>query len=233
MNGGNFDLNIENKVGFTALFRAGAFNLLFVILCVFLANSVSAYLFTTTEVRQNSMLHSFNDGDFVLIYRTNNPNYFKFGDVVVFRKYDKGAQTGDDKDDYLIKRIIGLPGDIINIVWCEEDNVCYVERNGTLLKNEVYTDRKYPQIPFDPKRPYGANDARPKPTPESDPVLNHGTPIPAGHFYYLGDNRGGSLDSQNAGQLGKFENIAGRVILRYQGISFFERIKRVDYQSVI
>jgi len=131
----------------------------------------------------------------------------KRGDVVVFRL------PKDDSIDY-IKRVIGLPGDTIQMI----DGVLHI--NGEAVKREpapdyvdndqglpgvhikrwhetlpngvsYYTLQQYPSTPYD----------------NTDPYL-----VPAGHFFMMGDNRQNSQDSRVLSAVGyvPFENIIGR-----------------------
>lgn len=148
------------------------------------------------------------------------------GDIVVFRHPVSGA-------DY-IKRLIGLPGDRIQV------------RNGILYIN----DEEVPQVPTEPfselydrqgsagqyprceNAPVGQGGDCLKsraietlPNGVSHSVLNiedngfaDNTPVftvPAGEYFFMGDNRDNSVDSrfgQNAGGVGfvPFENLIGR-----------------------
>jgi len=83
-----------------------------------------------TIVRQSSMEPNFHDNDYLFVskqaYRFGEP---KRGDVVVFES-ELQQENGDDK--LLIKRVIGLPGETIDII----DEKVYVD--GTMLE-ESYT----------------------------------------------------------------------------------------------
>ena len=87
----------------------------------------------------------------------------------------------------MIKRVIGLPGDTIEI----KDNVLYV--NGNIYEEE-YLDEglEYPDFFL------------------SD--LGYDT-IPEDMYLVLGDNREDSLDSREIGLISK-DNINGKIVLR-------------------
>lgn len=82
------------------------------------------FLFQPHQVKGNSMLPNFHDGEYILTdkisYRINKPQR---GDVVVFKA------PRNEEVDY-IKRIIGLPEDEISI----ENNAVYL--NGVLLEEK-------------------------------------------------------------------------------------------------
>jgi signal peptidase I len=113
------------------------------------------------------------------------------GEVVVFRP------TRDPETDF-IKRVIGLPGDRIQV------------RQGILHVNDVPLERQRIEDYVDPDRP-GDN-----PVPQyletlpggvthriiesqGDVGVSDNTPtyvVPAGHYFMMGDNRDGSNDSR-------------------------------------
>ena len=110
------------------------------------------------------------------------------GDVAIFR------YPHDPQQDY-VKRVIGLPGDTIQIV----NQVVYVKKKG----DEGYTPLIEPfAVHKDPK---GVPDA-----------LNNFGPVdvPAGQYFVMGDNRDDSLDSREWGFVPR-ENIVGRALLVY------------------
>ena len=147
------------------------------------------------------------------------------GDVVVFRHPVSGR-------DY-IKRLIGLPGDKVQI----RNGV--VSLNGTPVKVEddgVFEEVMAPQGPqrLRPRcenGPVGQGGVCKKsrqietlPNGVSHPILNIGDQqsdntgvytVPAGHYFFMGDNRDNSADSRLAQQAGgvgfvPFENLIGR-----------------------
>jgi len=89
---------------------------------------VYRFLFQPHQVKGNSMVDNFHDGEYVLTdkisYRFNPP---KAGDVVVFK-----APKNEDYD--YIKRIVGLPGDRVRI----ENGLVFV--NGQLFDEHGYLD---------------------------------------------------------------------------------------------
>lgn len=106
----------------------------------------------------------------------------ELGDVFVF---DPPPGAGDDK---LVKRIVGLPGDAIEM----RDGEFY--RNGTPVGREEYVKRNL----FSSMR-----------RQDFGPVI-----VPPGHVFAMGDNRDLSRDSRAWGFV-PFENIKGQVFLRY------------------
>lgn len=145
----------------------------------------AAYLFvmaffTNVNVVGHSMNDTLNDGDVALI----NKVAYDFGkpgryDVIAFEP--KVANVSE----YYIKRIIGLPGETVQI----KDGRVYID--GSLLKNDVIDM----QI-------YNAGIA-------SEPVK-----LGANEYFVLGDNRNNSDDSRfsNAG-LVSLDSIIGKIWL--------------------
>lgn len=120
-----------------------------------------------TIVRENSMEPNLHDGDYIFLsrqsYTFGEP---KRGDIVVFHT-DLRTETGSEK--LLIKRVIGLPGDVIDI----EDGLVYL--NGEIFEEDY--------IP-----PGGTI---------SHDAGSH-FEVPEDSLFCMGDNRGVSKDSRYA-----------------------------------
>ena len=108
------------------------------------------------------------------------------GDVIVFR-------FPEDEDKDFIKRIIGLPGDTIEI----RDKVVYI--NGTPLDDKPYTQR------IDP----GLIEGSINPRDNFGPIT-----VPQESFFVMGDNRDQSLDSRFWGYVSR-EKIRGKAFRIY------------------
>lgn len=172
-------------------------NLIFVLVCVGVAFAVSNYMFISVPVKGYSMLETLQDGDRMLLYRIGN---YRRGDVVVFDSEDPSSGA----PERYVKRIIGLPGDTVEIIRSAEGNlVTYV--NAEPLTEDYITHAG------------GQELAR--------------YTVKEGEFFYMGDNRKNSYDSRNGGAVGRLDDILGRVLLRYrlQGEFTMQGVKRVKY----
>jgi signal peptidase I len=142
------------------------------------------------------------------------------GDVVVFRL------PRDDSTDY-IKRVIGLPGDRIQMI----NSVLYI--NGEPVKRERVQDfidvdesgrsqrvRRYREtLPNGVS--YDTLDLVENGYYDNTPVYT----VPPGHYFMMGDNRDNSTDSRVLSQVGyvPFENIIGRAEIIFFSINEGER----------
>lgn len=149
--------------------------------CIVIGLSVSAvlniFVCQTVRVSGSSMEPSYHDGDRLVMekvsYRMGEPERY---DVVVF---PRGG------DYYLIKRVIGLPGETVHI---SPDGEIYI--NGRLLEESYGLER--------------IGDAG----AAADDVT-----LGTGEYFVLGDNRNHSADSRNPG-IGNVSigEIAGKIM---------------------
>ncbi|HEY9080782.1 MAG TPA: signal peptidase I [Magnetovibrio sp.] len=136
----------------------------------------------------------------------------KRGDVVVFKL------PTDNKTDY-IKRIVGLPGDTIQV----RGGILHI--NGEAVKRErmgefVYQDTRgifHNTVRYKETLPNGVSHEI---LEESDTYPADNTPlyrVPDGHFFGMGDNRDNSRDSRflmDVGYIPK-ENLVGRAEMMF------------------
>ena len=131
-------------------------------------------------VSGSSMFPTFKNSDYLIIdeasYHFKNPERF---DVIVFH-------YPNDKTKYFIKRIIGLPGETVDI-------------NGNSVK---ITNSEHP-TGFTLEQPYVQN--------ESNDYIH--AVLKDGEYFVMGDNRGSSSDSRYWGPVTK-NLIIGRAFLR-------------------
>ncbi|HTK13259.1 MAG TPA: signal peptidase I [Xanthobacteraceae bacterium] len=136
------------------------------------------------------------------------------GDVVVFRL------PKDDSVDY-IKRVIGLPGDKIQMI----NGLLYI--NGTAVKRErvkdfvdddegnVHVKQWRETLPNGVS--YTTLDLVENSFADNTPVYT----VPADHYFMMGDNRDNSTDSRFLSHVGyvPFENIIGRAQLIFFSVA--------------
>lgn len=157
------------------------------------------YIFIASphEVIGKSMEPNFYEGEFLLAdkitYKFREP---RRGEVVIFQF--------DDTHDY-IKRVIGLPGDTVEI----KDGDVYLNEEilieSEYLKNSVRTSNGNFMTP-------GRKEV-----------------VPEGYMFAMGDNRSHSSDSRNFGMI-KEDSIKGRAIVRYWPFDSFTMIPKVTYE---
>ncbi|ROR30712.1 signal peptidase I [Mobilisporobacter senegalensis] len=143
------------------------------------------------EVNGSSMENTLKNEDRLILekisYRFNDPERF---DIVVFRPYE------EYKDEYYIKRIIGLPGETIQII----GNKIYID--GEVLEED-----------------YG-NEPMRDPGMAEEPIV-----MGEDEYFVLGDNRNHSTDSRYEVGKVKREAIIGRTFARIWPLSEMEILK--------
>lgn len=134
---------------------------------------IRVFLIGFYVIPSESMMNTIEPGDRVITSKLT-PKVFdlKRGDVVVFKDPDHWLQqenSGKLGGDFLIKRLIGLPGDTVA---CEGPGKP-VTVNGTAIDESSYI--------------------RPGVVPSSFPFS---VKVTAGHVFVMGDNRSNSADSR-------------------------------------
>ena len=156
------------------------------------------FLFQPFIVSGASMSPNFATGDYLIIdeisYRFSNPQR---GDVVVFDASFIKGYSGQR----FIKRVIGLPGDTVNIT---NGKVDIIEDGKTMVLDEKY-------LP-DNLKTYGDVNITLKPN----------------EYFVLGDNRNYSYDSRMWGVVAR-KNIIGKALLRLLPVTNFSEINRPAY----
>jgi len=143
---------------------------------------VRYFLIKPFYVNGASMEPTYYNREYLIIdeisYRFNLPQR---GDVIVFR-------YPEDRSQFFIKRIIGLPGERVVI------------KNGDVM---IYNDENTDAMVL--REPYLSDDTK--------TVIDTDATMAADEYFVLGDNRNESLDSRRFGKLNK-KDIIGRTWLR-------------------
>lgn len=161
--------------------------------------AIKYFLIQPFIVNGASMEPAFVDGDYLLVdevsYRFSDPAR---GDVVVFK-----APT--NKSIYYIKRVIGLPGEKLEIT-----------------ENKVHiTNLDYPQS-FELQESYLESALR------QNPFGNIMITLKDNEYFVMGDNRSNSLDSRRWGPLDQ-SDIVGVVRTRLWPLSHISFFTKFEY----
>ena len=166
---------------------------------------IQAFIAQPFQVEQFSMEHTFEPGDYVLVDKlTPRWDDYSRGDVVVFHP----PAGWDDRGAPFIKRVIGLPGDTVQV---RDDGLVYV--NGVAL-DEPYLFQNDEGV-------VGPT------TVDGDSSWT----IPAGELFVMGDHREQSNDSRVFGPIAA-SSVIGRGFLRYWPLSSFGIIQTPSYPGV-
>lgn len=154
----------------------------FALIIVFVVLPIRFFVAQPFVVTGTSMEPTFLDRDYLIVdelsYRLSDP---KRGDVIIF-KYPAGAE----KQKYFIKRVIGLPGETVDIKSGVVTIFNSMNPNGFVL-DETYI---------------------------AEPPRNTMTmTIETDRYFVMGDNREVSFDSRSWGSLDRSE-IVGKAFLR-------------------
>lgn len=162
---------------------------------------VRYFLIQPFYVKGASMEPSFFDHEYLIIdevsYRFAEPQR---GDIVVFR-------YPVDPKQYFIKRVIGLPGETVE-----------VSPEGI----KIYNDQ-YPNGMMIDESSYLSKDVVPS-------TISRTLTLKTGEYFVMGDNRGSSLDSRFFGAI-KRSDIVGKVWLRGWPFDRWKMFDRPVYPS--
>jgi signal peptidase I len=149
------------------------------------------------RIEQMSMEQTLEPGQYVLIDKLS-PRWADYarGDVVVFWPPDT------EHDVPFIKRVIGLPGDRVEI------------KDGLVYVNGVELDEPYVfEGPTEPS------------------VLGEVIVVPPGSYFAMGDHRSDSTDSRVFGFIER-DDIIGRALVRYWPLDTFTVLRTPAYPGV-
>jgi signal peptidase I len=160
--------------------------LLWILTIIIIVKLVQSFIIQPFIVDGNSMLSTFHNGEFLLVdklsFEIGTP---KRGEVAIFKLYEGGSNPYTGK--YLIKRIIGLPGE--RVIVQNGVTTIYNEENpqGFILDESFVTYR--------------------------DLSKNVDVTLDETHYFMMGDNRAQSYDSRDWGPLDRAD-MKGQVLFR-------------------
>ncbi|HQH73967.1 MAG TPA: signal peptidase I [bacterium] len=157
-----------------------------------LALIIKSFILEAYKIPSSSMLDTLQIGDRIFVSKfIYNFRDIHVGDIIVFKTENIPGLDSDNKP-YYIKRVVGLPGDRIDI------SNGHIYRNGQMVTQpEFFLENEY--------YPLRRND-------ETHFV------VPDGKVYVFGDNSRNSWDSRAWGGV-PLENVMGKAFFRYWPLS--------------
>lgn len=156
-----------------------------IVLAVIIAMLLKNFVFANAVVPTGSMLNTIQEKDRViasrLSYKFNDPERY---DIIIF-------VPPDYPDQYYVKRLIGLPGEKLNIV----DGTVYVT---TTEGKTIELDDSFV-------------------SPENKDTYSGSFEVPEDCYFFMGDNRDNSVDSRYwiTSHYVHRDELVGKVLFRY------------------
>ncbi len=167
-----------------------------VVIAALIVIPIRYFLFQPFFVRGQSMDPNFENGDYLIVdeisYRFRSPQR---GEVIVFK-------SPSDSSQRFIKRIIGLPGETVEI----KDGKITIYKEGV------------PQVLNESEYLFSGVST----------LGDINVTLSENEYFVLGDNRDFSYDSRRFGSFSK-DRIIGRVILRAWPFATFVKIETPNY----
>jgi signal peptidase I len=173
-----------------------------------------SFMIEPFQIPSKSMVPTLKVGDFILvskwsyglrlpvlrtkIFDVDSP---KRGDVVVF--------FPPHEERYFIKRLVGLPGDKIQVI----NGKLYVN-NAVMPQTDAIVDAGAPRSQVMMEDLDGVEHLIQKRVPPTRMSQNFSTLVPQGHYFMMGDNRDNSSDSRVWGPVPE-ERIVGKAFARW------------------
>lgn len=175
-----------------------------VVVALIISMLIKAFIFSTYKVNMVSMEDTLHEGHNVIVYKTgyffNEPEH---GDIIVFmheegkiKSFIKYLPIKNPGEVDYIKRVIGLPGDQIDI------RKGYVYRKSVGDKDFVKLEEPYTKTTTDSKG------------------MQLPFTVPEDQLFVMGDNREKSLDSRQIGTI-EMDTVIGKAVLRIWPFSEF------------
>lgn len=160
-----------------------------IVLVVLITLFLRTFIFSIVQVQGISMFPTLNENEYLMVNKVAKLNNdYDYGDIVVLK-------APQDESTLYIKRVIGKPGDVIEIHGGE------VYRNGEVLEEE-YIPKEYITNTF----------------------YTNAWELNSDEYFVLGDNRPNSGDSRLFGQI-KSETLEGKVLIRLLPFELIGRVK--------
>ena len=157
---------------------------------------IRTFLVTPIKVNGTSMEGTLHDGDTMIL----NKIKYKVSDIKRFN-----IVVIKTSDSYLIKRVIGLPGEKIKYEIINNTGILYI--NGKKVEESFIDD-----------------DVKIKTCNNDGELCKDGITIPNNYYFVMGDNRGDSIDSRIIGNI-DIKNITGTTKLVIFPIKDFGIVK--------
>jgi len=161
----------RNRIRYRRLLKNTIYTLIIV---AAIAVLIATLVLPVLQISGTSMLPTLDNGEIVVLVKTDRLDY---GDLCAFSYSNK----------ILIKRVIGLPGDVL---FLDDDGTVYI--NGYALEEPYLTEKAFGEC--DIEFPYT---------------------VPEGAYFLMGDQRATSIDSRNT-VIGCItsEQLIGKLFLR-------------------
>lgn len=208
-----------------------------IIYAIILALLFRSFFFMPFKIPSGSMIPNLQVGDYLLVSkysygysRYSFPLDLKFidgrifakspqrGDIIVFK-----SPKPDNNDIYYIKRLIGIPGDevqvkngILYINGTSVPKISYDSGTSKLNQNNIEAESDI----FEEILPNGVKYSIISASNKENSEFPNQTPlykVPHGHYFFMGDNRDNSIDSRFLNDMGFIpqENLIGKAEILY------------------
>lgn len=186
------------------------------------------------RIPTESMKPTLISGDFILVNKMSYGLKVPFTDFLenpIYLFYRKGPKRGDvvvftypkDPSIYYVKRIIGLPGDTIEI----KKKIVYLNGKPIVMEKDKSSDGSFNRF----KCLMGENNFFIQYQKENFFNVNYKKrEVPQGHFFVMGDNRDFSYDSRFWGFV-PFKNIKGKAFVIWFSMTLPGRRKELTLRS--
>lgn len=167
--------------------------LFYILIALVIFLLIRTFLFAPVSVEGDSMAPTLHDADRLILNKVASIDRF---DIVVFN-------APDDPEKQYIKRVIGMPGDTVEV----QDEVLYV--NGEAVPEEYLQ----PEL-------FDLSESQSFTEDFNLAILTGVTEVPEGYYFLLGDNRQNSKDSRSFGFVEE-EAVVGTTDLRFWPLKYF------------